>query len=163
MAKNKVAAHGLWFLPVSFFVAFYLAAIPMGRFEMARPDWIGMLVIFWTLALPERFGVFSAFCAGLLFDTLVGTTLGLYGFVYSLLAYLVLILYARIQMYPVLQQAALVFLLLALIHIVGQWMKVWFMSMVSGQLQIWPALTSALIWPWLYGLLRAIQLRIRIQ
>ncbi len=156
-------AHALWFVVITFFVAFYLAAVPMGRFEMARPDWVGMLIVFWVLVIPERFGIFVSFSIGLLFDTLAGTTLGLYGIVYSVLAYTVLLLHARLRMYPLGQQAMVVFLILGVTHILGQWLKVWFMSVVSGELHIWPALTSALAWPWVYGLVRSFQLRLRVQ
>jgi rod shape-determining protein MreD len=155
--------HGLWFVVVTFFIAFYLAAVPMGRFEMARPDWVGMLIVFWVLVIPERFGVFVSFGIGLLFDTLVGTSLGLYGFVYSVLAYTVLLLHARLKMYPLGQQAMVIFLILGITHILAQWLKTWLMSVISGEVHIWPALTSALIWPWVYGLTRTFQLKFRVQ
>ena len=155
--------HGLWFVALTFFIAFYLAAVPMGRFEMARPDWVGMLIVFWVLVIPERFGVFVSFAIGLLFDTLVGTSLGSYGFVFSLLAYTVLLLHARLKMYPLGQQAMVIFLILGITHIVAQWLKIWFMSVVSGEVHIWPALTSALIWPWVYGLTRTFQIKFRVQ
>ncbi|EAR08662.1 rod shape-determining protein MreD [Reinekea blandensis] len=155
--------HGLWLIIITFFVGFFLAAIPMGRFEIARPDWVGMLIIFWVLVLPERFGIFVSFGVGILFDTLAGTTLGLYAFVYSGLAYTVLLLHARLRMYPLGQQAMVVFLILGVTHIVAQWLKVWLMSVVSGELHIWPALTSAVVWPWVYGLLRTLQIKFRVQ
>ena len=160
--KQKTA-HGLWFIVVTFFIGFYLAAIPMGRFEIARPDWIGMLIIFWVLVLPERFGIFVAFAIGLLFDTLAGTLLGLYGCIYATLAYTVLLLHARLNMYPLGQQALVVFLLLGITHIFSQWLKIWLMSYVSGELHIWPALSSAMVWPWVYGILRTLQIRFRVQ
>ncbi|MEJ2043753.1 MAG: rod shape-determining protein MreD [Reinekea sp.] len=156
-------SHGLWYIALTFFIGFYLAAIPMGRFEIARPDWVGMLIIFWVLILPERFGIFIAFLIGLLFDTLAGTLLGLYGLVYAVLAYTVLLLHSRLKMYPLGQQAMVVFLILGVTHIVSQWLKIWLMSLVSGELHIWPALTSAMVWPWVYGILRTFQLRLRVQ
>jgi len=156
-------AHGLWLIALTFFVAFYFAAIPLGRFEIARPDWVGLLIVFWVLILPERFGILVSFVIGLLYDTLVGTTLGLYGFVFSVLAYTVLLLHARLRMYPLGQQALVVFLILGITHVLAQWLKGWVMSVVSGELHIWPALTSAIIWPWVYGLIRTLQLRFRVQ
>lgn len=155
--------HGLWFVVLTFFVGFYLAAIEMDRFEMARPDWVGMLVIFWSLVLPERFGVLVSLAIGILFDSLVGTPLGLYGAVYACLAYAVLLLQARLNMYPIGQQALVVFLLLGVTHVLAQWLKYWLTSVVSGQLHIWPALTSAVCWPWIYGLLNSLKLRLRVQ
>jgi len=155
--------HGLWLIAITFFVAFYLAAIPMGRFEMLRPDWVGMMIVFWVLVIPERFGIFVAFSIGLFYDTLVGTVLGLYGLVFAVLAYTVLLLYARLKMYPLGQQAMVVFLILGVTHLVSQWLKVALMNVVSGEIHIWPALTSALIWPWVYGLVRSLQIKLRVQ
>lgn len=157
-------AHGLWFIPLTFFIAFYLAAVPLpGRFEIARPDWVSLLVVYWVLALPERFGILFSFAVGLLYDTLVGTPLGLYGAVYSGLAYALLLLHARLRMYPLGQQALVIFLIIGICHIVSAWLKGWVMSSVSGQLHMWPALTSAVLWPWVYGLTRTFQIRIRVQ
>ena len=161
---NEKHAQGLWFIVVTFFIAFYLAGISLpGRFEMARPDWVGLMIIFWVLTLPDRFGILVSFCIGILYDVLMGTTLGLYGLVFSALAYIVLLLHTRLRMYPLGQQALVVFLVLAVTHLFANWLKSWLMSTVSGQLHIWPALVSAFAWPWVYGLVRSFQLRIRVQ
>lgn len=160
---RQKAAHGLWLVVVTFFVGFYLAAVPMGRFEIARPDWVGLLIIFWALILPERFGIFVSFAIGLLYDTLMGAPLGMYGAIYALLAYTIFSLHARLKMYPLGQQALVIFLILGITHIISQWLKAWLMSVVSGELHIWPALTSAVIWPWVFGLLRTLQIKFRVQ
>lgn len=160
---RQKAPQGLWFIFVSFFVGFFLAAIEMGDFEMVRPDWVGLLVIFWVLVLPERVGIFVASLVGLLYDTLVGTPLGMYAAVYAALAYTVLLLHARLRMYPVGQQALVVFLLLGVTHILAQWLKMALLDLVSGELHIWSALASAVAWPWVYGPLRTLQLRLRVQ
>lgn len=154
--------HGLWVIPLTFFVGFYLAALPMGDFEMLRPDWLGVLFIFWALALPERFGIFSALVLGILYDILMGTPLGLYGAIYATLVYSVYLIHARLKMFPLGQQALCVFLLLGVTHVLVYWAKLSFTSLASGQLHIWPALASAVVWPWLFGLLRTLQFRMRV-
>jgi|TARA_B110000503_G_scaffold123816_1_gene189747 rod shape-determining protein MreD len=157
-------AHGLWLIGLSFFVAFYLAALSLpGRFEVARPDWVGLMIIFWVLIVPERFGILMAFVIGLFYDTLMGTTLGLYGLVFAALAYTVLLLSVRLRMYPLGQQALAIFCLIGATHMLSQWLRTALMSVVSGEIHLWPALTSALLWPWVYGLLQALQLRVRVQ
>lgn len=164
MSEGSRPAHALWFIPITFFVAFYLAAMPLpGRFEIARPDWVSLMVVFWVLVLPERFGILVSFAVGLLYDTLVGTPLGLYGAVFSCLAYTILLLHARLKMYPLGQQALVIFLVVGISHILAAWLKGAVMSTVSGQLHMWPALTSAILWPWVYGLARTLQIRFRVQ
>lgn len=161
---RRKPAHGLWLIAITFFFAFYMAAVPLpGQFEIARPDWVGMLIIYWALIIPERFGILISFAIGLLYDTLVGTTLGVYGLVFSFLAYLILLFHDRIRLYPLGQQALVVFLILGITHILGQWVKGWLSISISGELHIWPALSSAIMWPWVYGLISALKIKFRVQ
>jgi rod shape-determining protein MreD len=156
--------HGLWLIAVSFFIAFYLAAVPLpGRFELARPDFVGLFVIFWCLVLPERFGIAMSFIVGILYDTLVGTQIGTYGLVFASIAYMVLLLHSRLRMYPIGQQAMVVFLILGISHVFVQWLKDWFVGGMTGEMQIWPALVSAIVWPWVYGIGRSLNIKFRVQ
>ncbi|WP_187265449.1 rod shape-determining protein MreD [Reinekea thalattae] len=162
--NNRKASSGLWFIPITFFIAFYFAAIPLpGRFEIARPDWVGLMIVFWVLVLPERFGILVSFGVGLLYDTLVGTPLGLYSVVFACLAYTILLLHVRLKMYPIAQQAMIIFLAIAITHLVAAWLKGAMMSTIAGQVHIWPALTSAICWPWVYGLTSLLKDKIRVQ
>ncbi|MBU2863109.1 rod shape-determining protein MreD [Reinekea marina] len=156
--------HGLWLIAVSFFIAFSLAAVPIpGQFQLARPDFVGLFLIFWCLVLPERFGITMAFVVGILYDTLIGTQLGTYGLVFSSVAYLVLLLNFRLRMYPLGQQAMVVFLILGISHVLVQWLKDWFVGGITGEMQIWPALVSAIVWPWVYGIGRNLMQYFRVQ
>ena len=156
--------HGLWLIVVSFVIAFYLAAIPLpGQFELARPDFVGLFLIFWCLVLPERFGIAMSLIVGILYDTLLGTQMGTYGLVFSCIAYMVLLLHSRLQMYPIGQQAMVVFLILGISHVLVQWLKDWFVGGITGEMRIWPALVSALAWPWVYGIGRALKVQFRVQ
>lgn len=156
--------HALWFIVLTFFVAFYLAALPLpGRFMLARPDWVGLMIVFWCLALPERFGILVSFAIGVLFDTLMGTLMGTHGIVFACVAYMILLLHSRMRMYPLAQQSLVVFLVLGISHVLLQWIKGLYGSDMGGQVQIWPALISAFLWPWVYGFLRAMQIRFRVQ
>lgn len=44
--------------------------------EAARPLWLQLLVAFWALAAPNRFGMIGAWCVGLLADVLLDAPLG---------------------------------------------------------------------------------------
>ena len=56
-----------WVLPVSSFIlALVLAVIPLPDAVAAfRPDWVPLVMIYWALALPARFGLLTALCIGL--------------------------------------------------------------------------------------------------
>lgn len=42
----------------------------------ARPLWLQLVIGFWVLAAPDRFGLVSAWCVGLFADLLLGAPLG---------------------------------------------------------------------------------------
>lgn len=157
-------AQALWVIPVSFFIAYLLATVPLPNvIALGRPDWVGLCLIFWVLVLPDRVGVFVGFVVGLFQDVVMGTHLGTFALAYSALAYLVLGLHLRLRMYPLLQQAVVVFMIIALAQILVQWCKNFFSSGIDGDMHLLPALISAVLWPWIYILLRSIQLHFRVQ
>jgi len=161
---NPRPANALWVIPVSFFVAYLLALVPLPQmFALARPDWVGLFLIFWVLVLPERVGIFVGFCIGLLQDVLMGTFLGTFALAYSTLAYLVLLLHQRLRMYPLLQQALVVFLIIAISQILVQWCKDLFTTGITGEMHLIPSVVSALLWPWIFVMMRALQIRLRVQ
>ncbi len=161
---NTRPANSLWVIPVSFFVAYLLAMVPLPQMvALARPDWVGLCLIFWVLVLPERVGIFVGFCVGLLHDVLMGTFLGTFALAYSTLAYLVLLLHQRLRMYPLLQQGMVVFLVIATSQVLVQWSKDFFTAGITGEMHLVPSVVSALLWPWLYVMMRALQIRFRVQ
>lgn len=161
---NTRPANGLWVIPVSFFIAYLLAMVPLPQMvALARPDWVGLCLIFWVLVLPDRVGIFVGFCVGLLHDVLMGTYLGTFALAYSTLAYLVLLLHQRLRMYPLLQQALVIFLIVATSQILVQWSKDLFTSGITGEMHLVPSVVSALLWPWVFVMMRALQIRLRVQ
>ena len=45
-----------------------------------RPNWVVLMVFYWSKYAPNRIGVFGAWLFGLLVDVVVGTPLGLHAF-----------------------------------------------------------------------------------
>ena len=67
----KAPRWPIWLLLVLALVA-ELLPLP-AAVQPLRPAWTTMLVIYWSLMWPGRFGVFSAFVAGLLVDVAHGS------------------------------------------------------------------------------------------
>ena len=152
-------AHAIWVIFFSFFVAYLLAIVPFPEWAMNyRPEWVPMVLIYWVMALPYRLGIGSAWCAGLLLDILEGSTLGLNAISLVILAYVTLSLHQRMRMFTSLQQSGLIFVLVGLNLMLCHWLQI-----VTGQtinvrlLFLMAALTSAIIWPSLFQLLRQIR------
>ncbi|MGD0962059.1 MAG: rod shape-determining protein MreD, partial [Methylomonas sp.] len=77
--------------------------------DVWNPDWIALVLIYWTMALPDRFGVFSAWSIGLLTDVLTGRLLGQYALIYALIAYFCIKEHRRLRQFPRIQQCLYVF------------------------------------------------------
>ncbi|CAM5499075.1 hypothetical protein SSTU70S_02066 [Stutzerimonas stutzeri] len=51
-------AHNGWVIWLSLLVALLLSIAPMpASTELARPLWLGLVIAFWSLALPHRGGM----------------------------------------------------------------------------------------------------------
>jgi len=108
--------------------------------------------------LPYRVGIGSAWTAGLVLDVLEGTTLGVNALALVVVAYVALSLHQRMRMFSALQQSGLVFALVGLNLMLCNWLQILTGQSVSSNLVfLMAALTSAVIWPSLFKLLRQIR------
>ena len=153
-------AHALWIILVSFFLAFLLAIVPFPEWAMNyRPQWVVMVLVYWSMALPYRVGIGFAWVVGLMTDILEGSMLGLNALALTVVVYITLSLHQRLRMFSAVQQSALVLALVGLHMLMVHWMKIATNQTVSSDLLfLLGALSSAFLWPWVYVVLR--QLRV---
>ncbi len=126
-----------------------------------RPDWVALVLIYWIIALPHRVGVGTAWVAGMFQDAATGTLLGQQALGLAVVAYLVLLLHQRIRNYPVWQQAIIVMVFIALFRVIGAWV----LGVVGRPTSFayWlPALTSMVVWPPVFLILRHIRRRYHV-
>lgn len=128
--------------------------------QVFRPEWIGLMLIYWCMRTPGRVGVFHGFVIGILMDLIEGTALGQHALILSLLAFLCALVFPRFRAYSLVQQSVLVLVLLGLVQLVEQWLRT-----LTGEFSIHlsfliPSLISALLWPWFATLLRALERRL---
>lgn len=123
-----------------------------------RPQWLVLALIYWTLALPHRVGVFWGLCVGLLQDTLLDSPFGQHALALVLTCYLTLLVCKRLEQLATLPQSLVVFLLVGVnlwVSYVVQdaigrvWLGPWVMLLL--------ALASALVWLPTRLLLRLVQ------
>lgn len=156
-------AHATWVIALSFFAAFGLSTVPLPVWAAPfRPEWVTLVLIYWTLALPERIGVGVGWLLGLILDVIKGTLLGQHSLALAVVAFLTLQLYRRIRLFPLGQQALTILVLVA----VHQLLTLWINGIIGRAAQSWaywlPTLTSALIWPWVFLVLRDMRRRFRV-
>lgn len=140
--------------------AFMLTIIPLPDWAQAlRPDWVTLVLIYWVMAIPASIGVTIAWCLGLLLDVAHGALLGQHALGLVLVTYIVHSQHQRMRLSSLLQQAIVVFFLL----IIKQLMVLW-VNGIIGQapnigLYFVPSLVGALLWPWIYIILRDLRRR----
>lgn len=149
-------AHATWVIFLTFFIAYLLAIVPFPDWAMNyRPEWVPMVLIYWAMALPHRVGIGSAWVAGIILDVLEGSVLGLNALGLVLIAYITLNLHLRLRMFSALQQAGLVLALVGINLMLHHWLRiVTGQTVTAGLMFLMAALTSAIIWPSLFQLMR---------
>jgi len=145
------------FVPVmlTLLVALCLSILPMPEWTgWARPAWVLMVLIYWTMVLPYQVNVSIAWVSGLMLDILTGTMLGEHALAMTIVVYLVYRLHRRLNMYPMIQQALSV-LIFVLIYQLIIYMTQGVVGQVPQSHLYWvSSLTSFLLWPWLAVLMR---------
>lgn len=155
--------NGGWVIMLSFIVALMLTAMPLPDWALSwRPGWVAMVLIYWCMALPERVGIGIAWMLGLLLDVQQGTVLGQHALGLSVLAYITLQSHRRIRVFPLQQQAMLVCFYLLLLELLTLWIQ-GFMDPLPQPWTFWmPAVTSMVLWPWTFIILRDIRRRCHV-
>ncbi|MFC1748156.1 rod shape-determining protein MreD [Pseudomonadota bacterium] len=122
-----------------------------------RPEWLALTLMYWCMALPHRVGVLSGFTLGLLMDVLKGAVLGQHAMALAIMAYLTLKVHQQIRVFPMWQQALSIMGLLILFQMLVMWIN----GIVDQRGSSWfywlPTLSSTLLWPWVYLILRDIR------
>lgn len=161
MSSNNTAASLCFIATIgAAMVLRVMSTIP--AIDQINPDWIVLTLIYWSIATPERFGVFTAFWVGLFTDVLTGHLLGQYALIYAVISYLSIKEHRRLRQFPLPQQC--IFVLLCLMC--GQAMLFGMESMQAANrlpLSFWyQAITGTLAWPLVFLILRKIRVMTRI-
>ena len=160
---NSARPNARWVIGLSLLIALTLVILPLpGPIEPYRPAWAILVILYWSLALPARVGVGVAWTVGLLQDVLQTTALGSHALAFALVAYLTIQLCQRLRNVPIWQQALTVLGLLLLAR--GLLFITRGLSDNAGvDWRFWlPALTSTLVWPLVFVLLRFVRRRCQV-
>ena len=160
MTVNKTLRVGL----ITIVIAFMLAIMPLPDWAAEfRPDWVALVLIYWALATPSKIGVSVAWFAGLLMDVSYGTLMGQHAVGMVLVIYVIHMQHQRLRVASLIQQAIVIFFLL----LVKQLLTLWVDGMLGRAPDSWlyfmPTLTSTLLWPWIYLILKDIQRKFGVE
>ncbi|GAB5453285.1 MAG: rod shape-determining protein MreD [Halioglobus sp.] len=152
------SGYGYPVVLLTFLVAAVLAILPLPEWLLwGRPEWVALVLIYWVIALPQRVGIATALLLGIGLDVLEGAVLGQNAFSLTVVALLALVLYQRVRVYGLAQQAAIVFVLVGINQLICQWVQNLQGVGARSALFLLPAVSSALLWPVVLHLLRGLR------
>jgi len=147
----------------SLLLALMASIMPMPiRADVFRPDWVLLVLVYWSLALPNRVNVVTAWFMGFLLDVLLGSTLGVHAAAMALSVYIAAVNFQKIRNFSLWQQALIVGVLAALYHLLVFWMQRLLTDVVFLPSYLYPVFTSIIVWPWVFLLLRKVRRHFKI-
>jgi rod shape-determining protein MreD len=143
---------------LSLLVALVLMILPLPDWvQIYRPNWIALTLIYWSMALPKRVGLWFAFFTGIILDTSLGTLLGQHTLALVIIIVINLNFYQRIRVLALAQQDIYVFVLLLIEQVVVAWVE-GVLGRPTPLLAFFGApFVGMLIWPWVFVILRDIR------
>jgi len=104
-----------WFIAASLFAALLLNFLPTSDWPW-MPDWVALVLVFWSIREPRRVGMGAGFLLGLIMDVADASLLGQHALAYVLVAYAGAAISRRILWFPLAQQALHVLPLLLVVQ-----------------------------------------------
>jgi rod shape-determining protein MreD len=143
---------------LSLLVALVLMILPLPDWaQIYRPNWMALVLIYWSMALPKRVGLWFAFFSGIILDTSLGTLLGQHTLALVVIVSLNLNFYQRIRVLALAQQAIYVFVLLLVNQVIIAWVE-GILGRATPLLAFFSGpFIGMLIWPWVFVVLRDIR------
>lgn len=146
------------FIAFSLVAAFMLNLLPWGGSLMV-PDFVALVLIFWSIHQPRKVGIGVAFLMGLMMDVHDASLLGENALAYTLLSYFAITIHRRVLWFAPLVQILHVLPLLLLMQCV----QLAIQYVLNGRLPGWiffsESIVTTALWPLAGWLLLAPQRR----
>ena len=154
----KVVKPGIVTLLVTYVIALTLMVMPMpATFDVFRPDWVTLVMLYWIIALPHRVSIGTALILGVLSDVLLGSVVGVHALGMVVVAYLAARNFQRLRNFALIQQAVVIAVLILLKRFIVFEANVFLHDAEFTLSYFWPVLTSAVFWLWVFPLLRKVR------
>ena len=152
------------FICLTFFVALVFSIMPLPiELNAWRPDWLALVLIYWTMALPHKVNIGVAWTMGFILDILLGSVLGVHAFAMALIIFISASNFQKLRNFSIWQQSAIIFVFLVLYHFIIFWANRFLIQVDFSSSYLYPAITSSFFWLWLFPVLRGYRRRFRIR
>ena len=133
-------------------IALLLSILPLPEVIVSfRPDWVAIVLVYWSLFKPGHFGFLTAFWLGLALDTLYGSLLGQHALALLTVTYIARHFHLRIRVFPIWQMSVTVLALLALYEFLLFWADGVAARTVLAVDRWVPVAIGALLWPLVFA------------
>lgn len=146
------------FITTSLIGAFLLNLLPWGHW-IGIPDFVALVLVFWSIHQPRKVGIGIAFMMGLLMDVHDASLLGENALSYTLLSYFAIMIHRRVLWFKLPTQAAHVLPLLLLMQSVQLVVRLLVSGKFPGWLYFMESVVAAALWPLVSMILLAPQRR----
>ena len=147
-----------WVIYLSLVVGIILMILPLPEWvHIYRPHWVALILIYWSMAMPKRVGLWTAFFVGILVDVSQGTLFGQHAMGLVIVVFINQNFYQRIRVLSLVQQALYVFLLLLINQIITVWIEGYLGRPTPFSAFLGAPVIGMLIWPWVFITLRDIR------
>ncbi len=133
---------------VTSFVALILSVLPLpGWLEIARPAFLVLTVLYWSIAAPRAGGLLLGFAAGLALDVFQGAVLGQHALALTVITYIAVREHQKIRSKPAFQQALIVFGALIVYEFIVFAIDGWSGHPLTSPLRWVHTVSGAILWP----------------
>jgi len=151
-------AHNGVIVLFTLLIALMASIMPMPlNADAFRPDWVLIVLIYWCMALPGRVNIITAWVMGFLLDVLLGSVLGVHAAAMAISIYIIVENHQKIRNFSIWQQALITGVLAALYHLVVFWLQRFLIDVVFLPSYLYPVVTTIVLWPWVFYLLRKVR------
>jgi rod shape-determining protein MreD len=147
-----------FFMWGSLLSALLFSMLPLGRIAW-MPDFMALVLVFWSIHQPHRIGMGSAFFMGLLIDVQQSAMLGQHALTYTLLSFMALVVHRRLVWYSVFSQAIQILPMFAIAHALELLVRTIAGGVFPGYAIAFAPVIEAVLWPIVSALLLAPQRR----
>ena len=120
--------------------------LPVGRLGW-MPDFLALVLVFWSVHQPQRVGVVAAFAFGLAIDVHQASLLGQHALAYTTLCYFAITIHRRLLWFTVPSQALQVLPLFAAAHGIEMGIRLLAGGTFPGPMSLLAPVVEALLWP----------------
>jgi len=119
-----------------------------------RPNWVLLVGLYWSMALPSRFNLGSAWLCGLMLDLVWGSPLGINALAFVIVHCATVLHFKKIRSFSIWQQALLIGCISFSYQLLSYFFESWLNDVRIPDGYYFSSLSALVVWPWLFLVLR---------